>query len=181
MAKSNATLKSSWKTGIIYAVVIAVVAAAAIYVGLYYAMPYELIVYDSNDQPISVLFTDDFYNSSMQLMMVSVIFPVISYLLMYRKYAQLVGEHPHEKEEVKRGKYGRPWILPLVLQLGLMLVWGFVSIAMISLGLGLDSSLFADAVMLRQFYMVYGIAVVLDAALFLVGKQLFKPDAVQRA
>ena len=75
MATSNATLKCSWKTGIIYTVIIAVIAAAVIWVGLNNAMPYELTVYTADDDPISVLFTDDFYNSSMRLMMVSVIFP----------------------------------------------------------------------------------------------------------
>lgn len=74
MATSNATLKCSWKTGIIYTVIIAVIAAAVIWVGLNNAMPYELTVYTADDDPISVLFTDDFYNSSMRLMMVSVIF-----------------------------------------------------------------------------------------------------------
>ena len=178
MAKSNATLRCSWKTGVIYAVIIAVVAAVTIYVGLNNAMPYELIVYDGNDQAISVLFTDDFYNSSMQLMMASVVFPVISYLLMYRKYAKLVGEHPHRKEEVKKGK---SWIFPLALQVCLMLIWGIVSWTTISLGLGLDSKLFADSVMRRQFFLVYLIAMVLDAALYLLGKQFFKPAEVQRA
>lgn len=179
MAKNNAKLKSKWTIGVVYAAVIAVLAAVAVYIGLYYAMPYEMIVYDANNQPVTVLFTDDLYNRSMQLMMVSIIFPVISYLWMYGSYAKLVSEFPHEKEKIKRDN--RPWIRSLILQLLLLLVWGFVSVTMISLGLGLDSSLFADSIMLKQFYTVYGIAILVDTVLFLVGKQLFKPDAVQRA
>lgn len=136
MATSNATLKCSWKTGIIYTVIIAVIAAAVIWVGLNNAMPYELTVYTADDDPISVLFTDDFYNSSMRLMMVSVIFPVAAYLLMYWRYTVLVGKYPYRKEEVKKGRLGKPWVLPLILQLALMLVWGVVSWTMISLGLG---------------------------------------------
>jgi len=181
MAKSKAIFKSSWKTGVIYAVVIAIVAAAVIYVGLYQAMPYEMVVYDENDQAISVQFTDDFYDRSMQMRMVSVIFPVVFYLLMYRKYMQLLNEHPEEKEEVKRGKYGKPWVLGLILLVAFMLVWGFVSKMTISLGLGLDSKLFADKVMLGQYRLVYGSAMVLDAALFLVGARFFKPAEIQRA
>ena len=181
MAKSNATLKCSWVTGVIYAVVIAVVAAVVIYEGLCYAMPYEMVVFDAYDQAVSVQFTDDFYNRSMPLMMVSVIFPVLSYLFTYFRYTQLVGVHPEEKEQVKKGTYGRPWILALVLQLVLMLVWGAVSVSMISMGLGLRLDLFADKIMIRQFCLVYGIATVVDAALLLLGKQFFKPTEVQRA
>lgn len=181
MAKSNATLKCSWMTGVIYAVVIAVVAAIVIYEGLCYAMPYEMVVFNAYDQAISVQFTDDFYNRSMQLMMVSVIFPVLAYLFTYLRYTQLVGVHPEEKEQVKKGRYGRPWILAMILQVVFMLVWGEVSVGMISMGLGLDGSLFADAVMLRQYWLVYGIATVVDVVLLLLGKQFFKPVEVQRA
>ena len=181
MATSNATLKCSWKTGIIYAVIIAVIAAAVIWVGLDNAMPYELTVYTADDDPISVPFTDDLYNSSMRLMMVSVIFPVAAYLLMYWRYTVLVGKYPYRKEEVKKGKLGKPWILPLILQLVLMLVWGIVSWMMISLGLGLDVSLFEDAIRYRQFVLVYGIAMGLDAAMLVLGQLLFKPAEVQRA
>lgn len=181
MATSNATLKCSWKTGIIYAVIIAVIAAAVIGVGLNNAMPYELTVYTADDDPISVPFTDDLYNSSMRLMMVSVIFPVAAYLLMYWRYTVLVGKYPYRKEEVKKGKLGKPWILPLILQLVLMFVWGAVSWMMISLGLGLDVSLFEDAIRCRQFVLVYGIAMGLDAAMLVLGQLFFKPAEVQRA
>ena len=181
MAKSNATLKCSWVTGIIYAVVIAVVAAVVIYVGLYYAMPYEMVVFNAYDQAISVQFTADFYSRSMQLMMVSVIFPVIAYLFTYFRYTQLVGVHPEEKEQVKKGTYGRPWILALILQMVFTLVWGLVSVGMISMGLGLRLDLFADMILIRQFCLVYGIAMVVDVALLLIGKQFFKPVEVQRA
>ena len=181
MATSNATLKCSWKTGIIYTVIIAVIAAAVIWVGLNNAMPYELTVYTADDDPISVLFTDDFYNSSMRLMMVRVIFPVAAYLLMYWRYTVLVGKYPYRKEEVKKGRLGKPWVLPLILQLALMLVWGVVSWTMISLGLGLDVTLFADAIMRRQFVAVYAIAMGLDTALLILGQLFFKPAEVQRA
>ena len=178
MAKSNATLKINWTIGLIYAAVILVLAAIAIYAGLYYAMPYELVVYDSMDQAVSVLFTDDFYNSSMELMMVTVIFPAAAYLFMYYRYAKKVGERPHEKEAVKKSGV---WVMPFILLLVVLVVWCIVSVLMISLGLGLDSNLFADAVMLRQFFLVYGIAAVMEIVLYMVGKFLFKPSIVQRA
>lgn len=178
MAKNNAKLESSWTTGIIYAVVIIVLAAVTIYAGLYYAMPYELVVYDSMDQAVSILFTDDFYNSSMELMMVTVVFPAAAYLFMYYRYAKKVGERPHEKETIKKSGV---WVLPLILLVVVLAVWCIVSVLMISLGLGLDSNLFADAVMLRQFFLVYGIAAVMEIVLYMVGKFLFKPSIVQRA
>ena len=62
-----------------------------------------------------------------------------------------------------------------------MVVWGLISGGMISLGLGLDIKLFVDRIMLRQFYLVYLIAMAVDIALLLLGKQFFKPSVIQRA
>ncbi|MCI6936774.1 MAG: hypothetical protein MR762_09035 [Clostridiales bacterium] len=180
MARNNVTLKSSWIIGVIYAVIIAVAAITVILIGINNAMPYELVVYDA-DQAVTVLFTDDFFYRSRMLMLFSTVFPVAAYLMMYWKYVKLAGEHPEEKEKVKAGKYGNPWIVPMILLLILMVVWGFISGGMISLGLGLDIKLFVDRVMLRQFYLVYLIAMAVDIALLLLGKQFFKPSVIQRA
>ena len=89
-----------------------------------------------------------------------------------------MGERPHEKEAVKKSGV---WVMPFILLLVVLVVWCIVSVLMISLGVGLDSSLFADAVMLRQFFLVYGIAAVMEIVLYMVGKFLFKPSIVQRA
>lgn len=180
MARKKVTLKSSWTVGLVYAGVMAVVSIVVILVGIYNAMPYELIVYDG-DQVVTVLFTDDFYCSARTMMLCSTVFPVAAYLWMYGKYVALAGAHPEEKEQVKAGKYGRPWILPMVLMVILMTIWGLVSSGMISLGLGLDAKLFADRIMLRQFYLVYVVAMVLDGGLYFLGKQFFKPTLIQLA
>lgn len=179
MATSVARLKEKWTTGLIYAVVIAVLAAVVVYFGLYNAMPYELVVYDAYDQPVTVLFTDDLYNRSMELMMVSILFPVISYLFMYGIYRRKVSDHPEKRYAIAKEKF--PCVIALILLVCLLVVWGFVSIAMISLGLGLDSSLFADAIMLRQFLIVYGVAILADIVLLLLGWRFFKPATVQSA
>ena len=162
-----------WTPGLIYAAVIAVLAAVVVYFGLYNAMPYELVVYDAYDQPVTVLFTDDLYNRSMELMMVSILFPVISYLFMYGMYRHKISCNYWNRVAIRAAK--GPGVIALILLVCMQVVWGFVSIAMISLGLGLDSSLFADAVMLRQFLIVYGVALLVDVVLYLVGWKFFKP------
>ncbi len=181
MATSNATLKCKWTTGIIYAVVIAVISAVVIWFGLNYAMPVTLTVLDQFDMPVEVNFTDTFFYSSRRVMLVSVIFPAFSYLLMYYRYTVLVGKYPYRKEEVKKGKLGKPWILSLVLQLVLMAVWGIVSWVTVSLGMALDLTLLADRTMFQRYMLVYGGVTVLDAVLLILGQLFFKPAEVQRA
>lgn len=180
MATSNATLKCKWTTGIIYAAVIAVISAVVIWFGLNYAMPVMLTVLDQG-KPVEVNFTDTFFYSSRRVMLVSVIFPVFSYLLMYYRYTVLVGKYPYRKEEVKKGKLGKPWILSLVLQLVLMAVWGIVSWVMVSLGMNLNLLLPADRTMFQRYMLVYGGVTVLDAVLLILGQLFFKPAEVQLA
>lgn len=180
MATSNATLKCKWTTGIIYAAVIAVISAVVIWVGLNYAMPVTLTL-SGQGEPVVVNFTDTFFYSSRRVMLVSIIFPVCFYLLMYYRYTVLVGKYPYRKEEVKKGKLGKPWILSLVLQLVLMAVWGIVSWMTVSLGMDLDLTLLADRTMFQRYMLVYGGVTVLDAVLLILGQLFFKPAEVQRA
>ena len=93
----------------------------------------------------------------------------------------LVGKYPYRKEEVKKGKLGKPWILSLVLQLVLMAVWGIVSWVMVSLGMDLNLLLPADRTMFQRYMLVYGGVTVLDAVLLILGQLFFKPAEVQRA
>ena len=178
-----AKLKTNWTTGIIFAVAILVLSALAVYGGLYFAMPEELVVYDAFDQAVSVLFTDDLYFTSMDLMMVSALFPVAAYLWMYGWYGNLAGRNPQNKVAIKKGRYGgtRAWVIPGIVLLVLQAVWAAVSWGMVSFSLNLDTALFEDAIMCRQYFLVYGITVVVELLLYVMGKLLFKPAIVQQA
>lgn len=176
-------VKSKWRTGIIYAVVILVLCALTVYGGLYIAMPEELVVYDANDQAVSVLFTDDLYFTSMELMMVSALFPAGAYLWMYGWYADLGGKNSQYITNIKRGERGgtRAWVIPGIVLLVLVAVWALVSWGMLSLSLNLDTALFKDAIMCRQYFLVYGVSAVVELLLYAVGKLLFKPEIIQTA
>lgn len=176
----NVKLKISWLTGIVYVFFIAAVAVGVICVGLFYAMPGQFSIL-RNGELLDVFITEDFYNRCTQTMLLSAIFPVAAYLGMYGGYVRLASRMPERKNEIKQGKVGKPWILPLVLQILLMLAWGFVSWVMISLGLMLQLSNPIDAVMFQRYVLVYGIAMGVDVLLFAVGTLLFKPGIIQKA
>ncbi len=178
-----AKLKTNWTTGIIFAVVILVLSVLTVYGGLYFAMPEELVVYDAYDQAISVLFTDDLYYTSMELLMVSAIFPAGAYLWMYGWYGDLAGKNPQYRAAIRKGRNGgtRAWVVPCIVLLVLQAVWAMVSWGMISFSLNLDTMLFKDAIMCRQYFLVYGITAVVELLLYVVGKLLFKPGIVQQA
>ena len=114
-------------------------------------------------------------------MLFSILFPAAAYFGMYGGYVRLAGKMPERKNEIKRGKFGRPWILPLILLVLLMLLWGFTSWIMISTGLMLQTSNPVDAVMYHRFLLVYGIAMAADLLLYAIGTLLFKPEIIQRA
>jgi hypothetical protein len=178
-----AKVKTNWVTGAIYAVVIIAVAALVIYFGLYNAMPETLMVYDDYNQEVVVPFTDDLYETSMSLMMVSVVFPAVAYLLMYGWYGSLAGKNPQHRNAIRRGQKGGTlaWVVPAVVLLVLQAVWALVSWGMVAFSLNLDTGLFKDSIMCRQYFLVYGIAVVVQLLLYVVGKLLFKPAIVQQA
>lgn len=178
-----AKLKTNWTTGVIFAVVIAVLSAVTVYVGLNYAMPETLVVYNAANEDISVLFTDDMYFTSMDLMWVSVVFPAAMYLWMYGWYGNLAGKNPQNKVAIKKGEYGgtQAWIVPMIGLLVALAVWAIVSWNMLAFSLNLDTALFQDAIMRRQYFLVYGIASAVEVALYLIGRWLFKPAIVQQA
>lgn len=174
-------LGSSWTTAIVFAVIIVAISAVAVNVGLYYAMPVETVAYDNAGFPVTIPFTDDFYNRSQMLMLVTILFPAGAYLMTYGGYKRLADEHPEAKERVKRGEFGRPWIAPLVILLAALVIYGLISVVMLYLGLGLQMALFADVYCLERYAMVYALAAVVELAMFFVGWKLFKPAVIQRA
>lgn len=176
----NVTLKISWLTGILYALVTAAVSVGVICVGLFYAMPGKFAIL-RNGELLDVFITEDFYNRCTQIMLVSAVFPAGAYLGMYSGYVRLAAKMPERKHEIKQGKEGKPWAVPLVLQILLMLLWGFVGWVMISLGLQLKLENPVDAAMFQRYVLVYGIAMGVDVLLFAIGTLFFKPGIIQRA
>ena len=178
--RGNVRYKDSWVTGIVYTIATAVVAAAAVLLGIYFMMPEQLKVMTARGH-LDVIITEEIHNLSRNTLLGSAVLPAAAYLWMYAGYARLAGEKPERKREIKEGKLGRPWILPLILLSVLLLLWGVVSCLIVSstnlLKLG-DPS---DSVRFQRFVFSYGIAMAVDILMFVIGTLFFKPDTIQGA
>ena len=185
--RGNVRYKDSWVTGIVYTIVTAVVAAAAVLLGIYFMMPEQLKVMTARG-PLDVIITEEIHNLSRNTLLGSAVLPAAAYLWMYAGYARLAGLYPQHKREIKEGKLEgemkeerNPWILPLILLIVLLPLWGVVSWLIVSstnlLKLG-DPS---DSVMFQRFVFSYGIAMAVDILMFVIGTLFFKPDTIQGA
>lgn len=179
-ARGNVMYKDSWVTGIVYTIVTAVVAAAAVLLGIYFMMPEQLTVMNELG-PLDVFITEDFYNLSRNTLLGSAVIPAAAYLWMYAGYMRLGGLYPQHKREIKKGKLGKPWVLPVVLQIVLLPLWGVVSWLIVSSTYLLKLGNPSDCVMFQRFVFSYGIAMVVDIFMFVIGKLLFKPSLIQTA
>lgn len=179
-ATGNVRYKVSWVTGIVYTIVTAVVAAAAVLLGIYFMMPEQLTVMTALG-PVDVFITEEIYNLSRYTLLGSAVLPAAAYLWMYAGYAHLAGLYPERKREIKKGKLGKPWILPLILLIVLLLLWGVVSWLIVSSTYLLDLVNPSDSVRFQRFVFSYGIAMAVDILMFVIGKLLFKPSLIQTA
>lgn len=178
--RGNVRYKSSWVTGIVYAIVTAVVAVLAAMVAIYYTMPDQLTVMIA-DRPFDVFITEEFYGMSRNAMLTCAFIPAVAYLWMYSGYVRLAGEHPEIKNDIKKGKMGNPWVLPVILEIVLLLLWGFVSWVIISKTLLLNLNGIGDRVMFQRFILAFGITMAVDVVMFVIGTLLFKPSLIQTA
>ena len=179
-ATGNVMYKDSWVTGIVYTIVTAVVAAAAVLLGIYFMMPEQLTVMTTNGS-VDVFITEEIYNLSRNTLLGSAVLPAAAYLWMYAGYAHLAGLYPQYKREIKEGKLGKPWILPLILLIVLLLLWGVVSWLIVSSTYLLNLGGLSDSVRFQRFVFSYGIAMAVDVLMFVIGKWLFKPGIIQTA
>lgn len=182
-AERNVMYKDSWVTGIVYTIITAVVAAAAVLLGIYFMMPEQLTVMTALG-PVDVFITEEIYNLSRNTLLGSAVLPAAAYLWMYAEYARLAGLYPQDKRKIKMGKLKgerNPWILPFILLIVLLSLWGVVSWLIVSSTYLLKLGNPSDYVRFQRFLFSYSIAMAVDILMFVIGKLLFKPSLIQNA
>lgn len=180
MKNRNVSLKCTWKNAVIWSVVTAVAGLLYRYAVLWFCVPAQMVVNDGGVETI-INFTSDYFTMCMTLLLPCVFIPIGAYLLMYHGYMRIAGENPSDLHAVAIGRYGRPWIGALIVQIVLSLAWMAVGALFIFLDMetALNSLSLNDRHDIRQFLMMMLIVLVLDLPMFYLGKRLFKPDLVQ--
>lgn len=168
MHENDATLKSSWTNGIIWAAIMAVLAVA-----LRYILWYNKIWMGDTD-----VFSDAFCTNSMALLCVTVLIPVILSLISYKGYMNLAAHNPSKLHLVAQGAFGRPWILALILTLVLEVIWNVVCVVILVIACSLDLAYAEDMTVIMTFCAINGVGLAVDVVLFLVGNYFFKPNTV---
>lgn len=166
MTHQDATLKCSWKNGIIWAAIMSAAAA-----GLHYLMWYITI----GPLPEEIV-RDDAYYMTQVLLIASFLLPVILYLFMYRGYMKIAGRHPHQLAAVARDEHGKPGLWTLIILAVLEVLWAIVTTVIVYVFFDIDAG---DMVVIECYAMASVGNLVLDVILFLLGKRFFKPDRVQ--
>lgn len=167
--KQSAEFYCSWKNGIIWGVT-ALAAALLIHVGLwYYFMWYQ----DAD------IFQNEVCILAIIFMILTALFPVIFGLISYEGYRRLAATRSTDLNGVAHGRYGRPWILSLILLVALELVWLIISTSILSIGMQLSWLIPIEQIVLSHFLTASVIAAIVDVALYLIGALIFQPNQVR--
>lgn len=169
MKNLDTELKCTWTNGLIWAAITAVAAAGIRYMLWYFVMWQG----DPN------IYFDQFAIISCWVLLVAAVFPILFFLLSYRGYMRRAAKHPEDLHGVAHGTYGKSWRLQLGLLIAANAVWMIAGLITVSLALGLDLTMEADATAVMTLAALFGIGIALDVALFGIGNRLFKPDLVR--
>lgn len=169
-ANNNSTeMPISWTYGIIWSIIMAIGAIA-----LRYALWYKLVWMGDID-----VFSDTFCSNSIALLCVSAIVGVAMYLMSYSRYKKLAARNIMDLHGVCHNKYGRMWVLPLILTFVLELVWTIICAVILIFSCELDIVYNdADMTVILTFALINAIGLVMDVILFAVGNAFFKPKEV---
>lgn len=164
----DATLKCSWKNGIIWAVLTSVAAGV-----LHYFMWWLTI----GPLPETIA-SDNVYFMTRNLLIVSFLLPALMYLLMYHGYMRIAGRNPYDLAAVARDRHGKPAVLPLIALLVLELLWTVAAAAGVYFAYAISIN-GEDFVIIERFLTASAGNLAVDVILFLTGKRFFKPNQVQ--
>lgn len=180
MKNHEAQLKCTWTNGIIWAVIATALGLVCRYLLIYFCLPTEITLTIRGVEMV-VMYTTDFYNACMVLLMSCIAIPVFAYLFMYYRYMKIAGAHPADLHAVATGRYGRPWIPALIIQLVLTVLWTAVGVFSIAGFLEMYNGMSVnDRISIEVFLVMMLMVMVFDLLLFFIGKILFKPDLVQK-
>lgn len=166
MASREGRYESGWKNGLIWTGVMTVLLL------IFRWFMWRVLIYMGDTE----IFSNDFCDYSLPLLLVSFIIPVAMYLVMYRRYRKAAAEHPNELHRVAHGGFGRPALVPLIWMFVLEAVWFVASGVAIILQFQLRPSSGDDQTILFTVAILHGLNLALDTALFLLGMRFFKPD-----
>lgn len=166
MSQNNASLKSEWTNSIIASAITILVGVAA-----RYAMWYIKIWQDADT------FTDEFATNSIILLCVTVLIPVIMFLISYKRYVDLIANNPHKIHLI--AKDDKFWVVCLILTPVLEIVWNVVCFVVLSIACSLAPlAVPDDRAVIAAFLAINGIAAVIDLLLFLVNNAFFQPKSI---
>lgn len=163
---NNTTLKTTWTNAVFGILLIALLGAAARF-GTWYGVMWQ------GDPEI---FWTEFAMLSVQLLMFSLLLPVICYLIAYGRYKHLIAQHPLDPMGAKKGTYGKPslvfGILLFFLEVLALAVIAFAVYAHFKMDLNFD----ADRIAFVTLVIIAAGGAVLNLILYGIAICIFKPN-----
>ena len=170
MKTSNAELKCTWTNGGIWIGISAAVSlllSAALWYFLIYAQ-------DAN------IFFMGFCMSALAYLLFPAVLMIIWFAMTYQGYMKRAAQHPEDLYGVAHGRYGSPWVLSLILQIVVGLLWIVASLFVIALSNDMTMDYEYDIICFQRYLIVAGIGFVVNLVLFLVGAFCFQPNLVKQ-
>ncbi len=166
---NDATLKTSWKNAVFGVILILLTGAGARFGAWYFIMW-------MGDPEI---FWTKFATLSVEILMLTVLLPVITYLIAYGRYKRLAALHPADLHGVAVGEYGKPsrsmGFLLVVLEILALAVTAFA----VGMHFKIDINYDADRTAFITLLAIGGGAALLDLLVYCVIIRILKPDRVQ--
>lgn len=167
--KESAEFSCSWKNGIIWGVIALLVAMLA-HVGLWYG----LMWYQDPD-----VFQNEVCIQALVFVLVNVLFPVCLGLISYQGYRRIGAIYHKDRNGVSHGRYGKPWIIPLIILVALEVAWLIISNSMLRGGMELSWADPDEQIVLSNFLTISFATMFIDVALYLVGAFIFQPNEIR--
>lgn len=164
----NTALKSSWVNGIIGAAIILVV-GMALRIALWH---FRINLQDD-------LFLLEFISNSLWLLVFVPIIPVACSLISYNGWVGLAANNPARLPQVSRGDFGKPWIIPMIVNVVLEVVWNIICVIIMFIAWGLDPAAYPeDGSFLLTFLAIAGLGLLVDVVTYLLSERFFAPDTI---
>lgn len=166
---NDATLKTSWKNAV-FGVILILLTGAGVRFGTWY-----FIMWQGDPE----VYWTEFATLSIEILMLTVLLPVITYLIAYSRYKRLAALHPADLHGVAVGEYGKP-----SRKMGLLLVvLQIIALAVIAFAVGMhfkiDINYDADRTAFISLLTIGSCAALLDLLVYCVVIRILKPDRVQ--
>lgn len=174
-------LKCTWTNGVIWSGIM-----LAVGVGIRWLL-WFLFIFAARPEGMDYLYTESEENIFLGSIIVTCVLAVIFFIINYSGYMRIANRHADSLRDVAHGRYGRPWVLPLILYAVLGFLWSggviFALDLMKPLVIVLVDDEYNEVISNIPLYRMVGLATgtfLLDIVMYAVGARYFKPDLVQR-